>query len=106
MALTVPLERGGPRASRKEHGSMNEVSRDDQLASAVCAALLVALVTSCGGPSGPVGGVTLELRASSAVTIDSVAYDVSGNGFHKTGSIDVAHSTVIRASIGDRKSVV
>lgn len=79
---------------------MNEVSRDDQLASAVCAALLVALVTSCGGPSGPVGGVTLELRASSAVTIDSVAYDVSGNGFHKTGSIDVAHSTVIRASIG------
>src|SRR5882672_10749215 len=42
-------------------------------------------------------GFNLEIASSS---IDAVRYDISGNHFQKTGSIDVSHSPAISAVVG------
>src|SRR5262245_6877810 len=44
------------------------------------------------------GSVGLSLRVGD-VTIDSVTYVITGNGFSKTGSIDVSKSSKISATI-------
>jgi hypothetical protein len=46
------------------------------------------------------GSVGIDLDAGPSVELDGVAYDISGNGFHRTGNIDVAHSTRLTAVIG------
>ena len=47
-----------------------------------------------------VGSVGLHLDAAPGVTFASVTYSIAGNGFTKTGTIDVSGSPVISANIG------
>jgi hypothetical protein len=82
---------------------MTLASRRDNAVVALLCALFVTTAMACGpgDPSdGASGSMTFELRAAEAVNIASVAYVISGNGFNKSGTINVTHSTVISASIG------
>ena len=47
-----------------------------------------------------VGTLGLNLKAAPGVTLDSVAYSISGNGFSKTGSIDTSGAPTISGTIG------
>lgn len=54
------------------------------------------------GAAGPdrgtdVGSVAMSLTLGGGFLVDSVSYDISGNGFHKADSIPVARSTTISA---------
>ena len=46
------------------------------------------------------GSLGLSLEAAPGVTLDAVAYIISGNGFSKTGSIDSSGATTISGTIG------
>ena len=57
---------------------------------------------SSNAPAAPgeaTGTVGLELQVGS-VTVNTISYDISGNGVHKTGTIPVQSSTKIAAVIG------
>ena len=55
-----------------------------------------------GGPGADpgVGSFSLSLTLGGGAPISEVSYDVSGNGFHKAGVIDVAASTTVATVIG------
>jgi len=56
---------------------------------------------SDGGDDGEqVGSLGLDLNVAPGVTINAVTYTISGNGFSKTGSIDVSGAPTINATIG------
>lgn len=70
------------------------------LAAIITAALAA---SSCGTSPPPVdgmGSVGVDLDVGSAVRLDAVAYGISGNGFSKSGLIDVSSSATISALIG------
>jgi len=50
--------------------------------------------------SEQVGTLGLNLQVAPGVTLDAVAYAISGNGFSKTGSIDTSGSPTINGTIG------
>ena len=64
------------------------------------AALVLSACGTSSPPAGGMGSVGVELDPSSAIHIDTVAYGISGNGFNKTGVIDVSNSTTVSALIG------
>lgn len=47
-----------------------------------------------------VGSFSMQLTVGVAYRFNEVSYDVSGNGFHKTGSINVAASNTVSTIIG------
>jgi arylsulfatase A-like enzyme len=56
-------------------------------------------------PSGhgdvePAGSIGLELTAAPGVTLSSVTYTITGNGFSKAGAIDTSGSPTISGTIG------
>src|SRR5262245_35066464 len=60
-----------------------------------------------GAPIGPpvvgggdVGSFSLSLTVGGAYRFDSFSYDVSGNGFHKAATVNVAASTTVSATVG------
>lgn len=46
------------------------------------------------------GSVGVELEVAPGVTLDSVTYSITGNGFEKTGTIDVSGAPSVSATIG------
>jgi hypothetical protein len=52
-----------------------------------------------GGDPG-VGSFSMQLTLGGGFRFDEVSYDVSGNGFHKTGTINVASSTEASVVVG------
>jgi hypothetical protein len=65
------------------------------------------LLLACGADPGTgeqemetAGSVGLELELAPGVELNSISYAITGNGFNKSGSIDVADSTRVRAVIG------
>jgi hypothetical protein len=46
-----------------------------------------------GAGGGDVGSVSFELMIGGGYALTSVSYDISGNGFHRTGAVDVSAST-------------
>ena len=46
------------------------------------------------------GTVGLQLQVGNSITVNAISYDISGNGFHKAGSINVQNSRTIAAIIG------
>lgn len=73
--------------------------------------LVLALVTSCphlgcssvspiSQSEEDVGSLGLNLEVAPGVTITGVVYTVSGNGFEKSGTIDVSNSPSIGGTIG------
>src|SRR5262245_43609941 len=69
----------------------------------LCALVLSLVVISpaCAPPggSGEAGAINLGLQVGGGVQLDAVAFDVSGNGFHKTGSLPVAGSSTVAGRI-------
>jgi len=59
---------------------------------------------SCGHSGwpgdSPSGSVGIDLDVGPNIHLDVIAYDISGNGFHQTGNIDVSNSTRFTALIG------
>src|SRR5262245_8812473 len=53
-----------------------------------------------GDDSDQTGSLGLNLKAGPGVTINAVTYSISGNGFTKTGTIDVSGAPTISATIG------
>jgi hypothetical protein len=49
---------------------------------------------------GDVGSFSMNLTLGGALQINEVSYDLSGNGFHKTGSLNVAGSSSLSVVIG------
>ena len=47
-----------------------------------------------------IGSLGLNLNAAPGVTINAVTYSITGNGFTKTGTIDVSGAPTISATIG------
>src|SRR4051794_112888 len=47
-----------------------------------------------------VGSLGLNLDVGSGVTLNAVTYTITGNGFSKTGTIDVSGSSTISGTIG------
>jgi hypothetical protein len=56
-----------------------------------------------GGPgpaaNGDVGSFTFSLTLGGGFRINQVSYDVSGNGFHKAGTVDVSGSTSLSSVV-------
>lgn len=52
------------------------------------------------GSDEQVGSLDVNLEAAPGVTLSSVAYTISGNGFTKTGTIDISGSPAINGTIG------
>jgi hypothetical protein len=52
-----------------------------------------------GASTQKAGALGIELQAGS-LKLDSVAYDISGNGFRQAGTLDVSNSTRVTAVIG------
>jgi arylsulfatase A-like enzyme len=52
------------------------------------------------GGAEQVGSVGVNLVAAPGVTLSSVTYSITGNGFDKTGSIDISGSSTISGTIG------
>jgi arylsulfatase B len=52
-----------------------------------------------GGEEHP-GSLGLALEVAPGVTLNSVAYTITGNDFSKTGTIDIGHSPTISGTIG------
>lgn len=66
-----------------------------------------ALIAGCSSGSSSLDGdaeqrgtVGLHLEVPTGLSLSSVAYTITGNGFNKTGSIDVSSAPVISATIG------
>src|SRR5262245_12863965 len=63
-------------------------------------------VSACGAedPTGDVvenaGSVGLDLDIGDDVTVNTVSYVITGNGFTKTGNVNVSRSRNLRATIG------
>lgn len=65
-------------------------------------------LSACGGEnpvpkdngSATTGSVGLALNVAGGVELTTVSYDISGNGFHKSGTLDVSRSSTISAVIG------
>lgn len=53
-----------------------------------------------GEAAKAVGSVGLNLEVAPGVTLASVTYTITGNGFTKTGTIDVSGAPIIQATIG------
>src|SRR6187402_1733341 len=53
-----------------------------------------------GDDGDQTGSLGLALTAAPGVTINAVTYTITGNGFSKTGSIDVSGAPTISATIG------
>lgn len=53
-----------------------------------------------GGRAEQIGTLGLNLNVAPGVTLDSVTYTITGNGFSKTGSIDVSGTATISGTIG------
>lgn len=80
---------------------MTSAIRRSRLPIPLLFSLFGALLSGCPDMGEEIAGdVTLELRAAPGVNLATVSYDVSGNGFHKTGTVNVAHSTRISVVIG------
>jgi len=79
-------------------------------------ALLLSLA-SCEGPAGQagsapgnvpidpgtpsdVGSFQMSLTVGGGIQLSDVSYDISGNGFHKAGTINVANSASVSTVIG------
>lgn len=58
------------------------------------------LDSESGGDAEQAGSLGLNLEAAPGVTLSSVQYVITGNGFSKTGAIDVSGSPVISGVIG------
>jgi len=56
------------------------------------------VVPPAGG--GDVGSFSVSLTVGGAFRFDSFSYDVSGNGFHRAGTVNVAASTTVASVIG------
>ncbi|MES1204995.1 MAG: lamin tail domain-containing protein, partial [Pseudomonadota bacterium] len=73
------------------------------------ALLAVQTLSGCGetkpappaGDVGAFGSVGLELQIAPDVLLNTIAYDISGNGFSKSGSLNVSSSTTISGRIGN-----
>ena len=55
---------------------------------------------SSHGDVEPAGSIGLNLTAAPGVTLNSVTYTITGNGFTKTGTIDTSGSPTISGTIG------
>lgn len=53
-----------------------------------------------GSQAEEVGSLGLNLEAAPGVTLNSVTYSITGNGFNKTGTIDSSGAPIISGSIG------
>src|SRR6478736_542128 len=53
-----------------------------------------------GGSEQEAGSLGLQLQAATGVTLDSVSYSITGNGFNKSGNIDTSGSPTINGTIG------
>jgi arylsulfatase B len=87
-------------------GLVTRLGRASLILSLAAFGLGGALAACATDPSGDTedgdqtGSLGLSLTAAPGVTIDQVAYTITGNGFTKTGSIDVSGSPIISATIG------
>jgi hypothetical protein len=88
---------------------MTSFSTRSRLVAAVALTSLGAFgSTACGaedptadrGEVEDAGSVGLELTLGSDVTVNTVAYEITGNGFTKTGNLNVSQSRNLRATIG------
>jgi hypothetical protein len=52
------------------------------------------------GPDPSVGSFSMDLTLGGGYKFSQIGYDVSGNGFHKTGTVDVAASTTVSTVVG------
>lgn len=99
-----PYESPAPSPSRRRRGSV---------ASTLALSLSLsigssALLASCAAPdevdssedSASLGSLAFELEAAPGITLATVGYTISGNGFTKTGEIDVSASPLIQGLIG------
>jgi hypothetical protein len=60
---------------------------------ASCQSPLPSDATTTGpAPGGDVGSISFELALGGGFLIDSVSYDLSGNGFHRADTVDVSQS--------------
>src|SRR5262245_60478144 len=50
--------------------------------------------------SEPTGSVGLELDVGSSIKLDTVSWEISGNGLSRTGSFNVKNSSKIAGTIG------
>lgn len=90
---------------KKEMGSLGLRAGGISL---VCAAAILASASLAGCVGDPVsegeveevGSLGLELKVAPGVTLNSVRYEISGNGFTKTGTIDTSGAPVISGTIG------
>src|SRR6478609_9132801 len=46
------------------------------------------------------GSIGLQLTAAPGITLNAVSYTISGNGFTKTGGIDVSGAPIISGTVG------
>jgi hypothetical protein len=82
------------------------ISRHHSCALVVLAAAAVSLPACGSGEPGAdaetdqVGSIGLELELAPDVTLRTLQYEITGNGFQKSGSIDVSKSRRVRSVIG------
>ena len=90
-----------------------DVSTPSKFLRWIAAGIAFAFAASCGTPStgsesfstesnqqsGDVGSVSFDLHVGGS-DIDTVRYDISGNHFQKSGTIDVSHSPEVSAVVG------
>jgi Lamin Tail Domain len=70
----------------------------------VVAALAASTLIACDPETetpDQTGTLTFELQAAPGISLNAVSYAVSGNGFNKAGSINVAQSQTISGRVGD-----
>src|SRR5262245_52319839 len=76
-----------------------------------CALFVLALSASalpgCGAPEpggdaevDESGSIGLELELAEDVSVHTLSYEITGNGFQKSGTLDVSKSRKVRAVIG------
>jgi arylsulfatase A-like enzyme len=53
-----------------------------------------------GSPAEQIGSIGLNLEAAPGVTLSSVTYTITGNGFTKTGTIDASGAPTVSGTIG------
>lgn len=69
---------------------------------------LSALGSACGGPDGSgdpgtltdTGNVELALKVADGIELDTVYYEITGNGFSKSGDVPVSRSGTLRIRVG------
>ncbi len=88
------------------HGSSRWVARLGKIPLMWLALAASAAVGGCGKePSThrdgePLGAIGLKLTAAPGVTLSSVTYTITGNGFTKSGAIDTSGSPTVSGTIG------